>query len=360
MRILISGYYGFDNAGDEAILAGTIGALRNRLPACDLTVLSADPSATHAAYAVRAVDRWHWPTVWREVGAADLLLQGGGGLVQDATSAKSALYYLGVLAAARMRRTPYIIYAQGVGPLSGRTIRWLTGRLFSRAAAVTVRDQGSAALLGELGVACEPITVTADAAALLEPAPAEDVAHLLPDPADGPRVGVALREAPGAGALVEGARRAARWLAGEHGAQVLFLALHPQTDSELAERSASESDARFLDPQDRLSPADLMGVIGSLDFVIAMRLHAAIFAATLAVPFVALSYDPKVAAFAERVGARCVSTAASPDEVVALVRAAWAQRESGARERLEASQHLRLAAERNIDRIEEFLRSLPT
>jgi polysaccharide pyruvyl transferase WcaK-like protein len=61
MRILISGYYGFDNAGDEAILAGTIGALRSRLPACDLTVLSADPAATHASHAVRAVDHPRLP-----------------------------------------------------------------------------------------------------------------------------------------------------------------------------------------------------------------------------------------------------------------------------------------------------------
>lgn len=355
MRIVISGYYGFDNAGDEAILAGTLGALRNRLPACELTVLSADPPATRTLHGVRAVDRWHWPTIWQEVGGAGLLLQGGGGLLQDATSAKSPLYYLGVLAAARMRRTPYIIYAQGVGPLSGRSARWLTGRLFSRAAAVTVRDQASAALLAELGVPAEGVTVTADAAALLEPTPPEDVAHLLPDPAGGPRVGFALREAPGAEALVEGARCAARWLVRQQGAQVLLLALHPRADRPLAEGVATESGGSYLDSQDRLSPADLMGVIGSLDFVVAMRLHASIFAATRAVPFVALSYDPKVLAFAEGMGAPCVSGAAGPEDVAGRIRTAWLQREGGAPERLHASRSLRLAAERNLDAIEGFV-----
>jgi polysaccharide pyruvyl transferase CsaB len=359
MRILISGYYGFDNAGDEAILAGTVGALRSRLPECDLTVLSADPAATRAAHAVHAANRWHWPTIWRELGDADLLLQGGGGLIQDATSGKSALYYLGVLAAARMRRTPYMIYAQGVGPLTGRVTRRLTGWLFSRAAALTVRDEGSAGLLGDLGISPERIAVTADAAALLEPAPAEDVAHLLPDRARGPRIGVALREAPGAGALVEGARRAARWLAREQSGQLVFLALHPRADSALAEGAAADTGGRCLNAGVHLSPAQLAGVVGNLDFVIAMRLHAAIFAATQAVPFAALAYDPKVAAFAESVGAECASATADADEVAALVRGAWAQRDAGAQQ-LEVSRSLRLAAERNIDPIEELLHSLPT
>jgi len=357
MRILISGYYGFGNAGDEAILAGTIGALRSRMPSCDLTVLSADPPATQAAYAVRAVGRWNWPTVWREIGAADLLLQGGGGLVQDATSSKSALYYLAVLAAARIRSRPYVVYAQGVGPLTGRSTRWLTGRLFSRAAAITVRDGASAELLVELGVPPDRITVTADAAALLEPVPPEDVAHLLPDRAAGPRVGIALREVAGAEGLVHGAQQAADWLRDTQGAQVIFLPLHARDDVELAARAASESGGEVVGSQHPLSPAELLSVVGSLDFVIAMRLHAAIFAAAQAVPFAGLSYDPKVSAFAESVGARCAPATARAQDVVAVVREAWERRDEETPRRSEASRRLRVEAERNIDLIEQPTRS---
>lgn len=349
MRILISGYYGFGNAGDEAILAGTIGALRERLPSCELTVLSADPDATHAAYAVRAVDRWHWATVWRAVGAADLLLQGGGGLVQDATSARSALYYLGLLAVARLRRKPYIIYAQGVGPLTRALTRWLTGRLFARAAALSLRDRRSADLVRQLGVSEQKLTLAADAAALLEPVPPEDVAHLLPDRAEGPRVGIALREAPGTEGLVGGVQQAARWLRDTHGAQPVLLPFHARDDTDLALRVAAEVGGHCLSDCGALSPAQLMGVVGSLDFIIAMRLHAAIFAAVQGVPFVGLSYDPKVSAFAETCGARHAPAHARPQEVVAVIREAWEQREDGALQRLEASRALRMAAERNID-----------
>jgi len=54
------------------------------------------------------------------------------------------------------------------------------------------------------------------------------------------------------------------------------------------------------------SPADLVAVTASLDLVVAMRLHALIFAASQAVPAVGLSYDPKVAAFCKLAGLPCL------------------------------------------------------
>ncbi|EPZ60384.1 pyruvyl-transferase domain protein [[Clostridium] sordellii ATCC 9714] len=46
MRILISGYYGFNNAGDEAILKSIIIALRDVNPTIDIVVLSNDVEHT--------------------------------------------------------------------------------------------------------------------------------------------------------------------------------------------------------------------------------------------------------------------------------------------------------------------------
>ena len=49
-NILISGYYGFDNIGDESILRTLVTSLRERIPDCSLTVLSHDPAATREKY----------------------------------------------------------------------------------------------------------------------------------------------------------------------------------------------------------------------------------------------------------------------------------------------------------------------
>ncbi len=364
MRILLSGYYGFGNAGDEAILAGTLAALRHRLPSCEVTVLSAQPPATAAEHGVRTAQRWHWPTIWRELGRTDLLLQGGGGLVQDSTSRLSPFYYLGLLLAARLRRKPFMIYAQGLGPLGGGPARWLTGRVFRRAAAIAVRDEASAALLKMVGVRRE-VVVTADAAALLEPAPAEAAARFLPQERAGPLIGLALREAPGAERLVEGAIAAAKSLRKLSGGPCLALTLHAYDDGPLAARAAEALDGSVVgvsatgkDAWPTRTPAEWMGIVASLDFVISMRLHAAIFAAATGVPFVALSYDPKVAAFAHRVGAPCVEIDADPRDIVEVTERTWQAREADRERRLQAAVRLRQEAERNIDLVVDLTRRI--
>ncbi|HET8776301.1 MAG TPA: polysaccharide pyruvyl transferase CsaB, partial [Candidatus Limnocylindria bacterium] len=68
MRLVISGYYGFGNAGDDAVLAGMLELLgRAGLDRADVSVLSADPPATRQAHDVRAVSRWNALAVAREL-----------------------------------------------------------------------------------------------------------------------------------------------------------------------------------------------------------------------------------------------------------------------------------------------------
>lgn len=56
-RVLISGYYGFGNLGDEALLDVIVKQLRTRYPAGSISVLSADPAGTAARLNVDAVPR---------------------------------------------------------------------------------------------------------------------------------------------------------------------------------------------------------------------------------------------------------------------------------------------------------------
>ena len=81
--ILIAGYYGFGNAGDEAILAAMLGELRVLRPDLDLAVASGDPAATAARHGVRAVARDDLTAVIAAIRASDLVILGGGGLFQD-------------------------------------------------------------------------------------------------------------------------------------------------------------------------------------------------------------------------------------------------------------------------------------
>src|SRR2546426_4023808 len=104
-RVVLSGYYGFNNLGDEAVLAATVDALRARRPDVEIAVLSGTPRETGRAFAVEGVPRGRMRDLVRVLRRSDLFLTGGGSLFQDVTSWRSPWYYLGVLALARRLRS---------------------------------------------------------------------------------------------------------------------------------------------------------------------------------------------------------------------------------------------------------------
>ena len=102
VKIVLSGYYGFDNIGDEAVLYAIITALRNEIENVELTVLSNNPEKTKALYGVSSVNRWKIPEVIKAIKQADLLVSGGGSLLQDVTSSKTVPYYLAIVKIAQL------------------------------------------------------------------------------------------------------------------------------------------------------------------------------------------------------------------------------------------------------------------
>lgn len=160
-RVLISGYYGFGNLGDELLLTALLRELRQLAPDSQAAVLSADPRATEARHQVEAVARDRPDQVLRAVGRCDLLLSGGGSLLQDGTSSRSLWYYLGLLDLAQRMGKGTFVYCQGAGPLLRPWNRTMTRRVLSRVTAITLRDQASRETLTALGVR-RPMVVAAD------------------------------------------------------------------------------------------------------------------------------------------------------------------------------------------------------
>lgn len=295
MRIVISGYYGFGNAGDEAVLSAILGALRQRLPTARITVLSADPPSTRRIHNVHAVPRTGLRLLGTLAGA-DLFISGGGSLIQDATSARSAVYYLGLLALAAVLSRRTMVYAQGIGPLRRGWIRRFTRAVLGRADLIAVRDDDSQRLLRELGVT-GVIHVVADPVFALDPAPDIDVRDLL-GPRSAPRIGVAMRPW-GDNAYVEVLIEALRGARESTGAQVVVFAFHPARDLAICRAAADALGARVVAD---LHPREMMAAVATLDLLIGVRLHALIAAIGAGVPSVGLSYDPKVDGLFRRIG----------------------------------------------------------
>ena len=101
-RILISGYYGFGNAGDEAVLAAILASLRRQVPEAQCDVLSIDPKTTTRLHGIPAYHRARPREVLTALRRCDLFVSGGGSLLQDVTSLNSLLFYLAQIRLARL------------------------------------------------------------------------------------------------------------------------------------------------------------------------------------------------------------------------------------------------------------------
>ena len=166
--ILLSGYYGYNNIGDEAVLGGILAGLREELPEFTPVVLSGDPESTRRMHDVAAIPRMKLGAITAALQEAALFISGGGSLLQDVTSKRSPLYYLGVLWLAHRAGVPAMVLAQGLGPLNHPLNRLLARRILDGTRAITVRDAVSAEFLAGLGVSKPPIEVTADPSFLLQ------------------------------------------------------------------------------------------------------------------------------------------------------------------------------------------------
>lgn len=158
-KVVISGYYGYGNFGDEAILYTLIQKLKEF--DADVTVISGNPRFTSINYYVKAVKNFSFSKVAGVIKQSDILISGGGSLLQDVTSLKSLLYYLWVIWLGIRYNKQVMIFAQGIGPVNNPVAAFITRVLLKKCAYVSVRDENSLKLLNKWNInaelVCDPI-----------------------------------------------------------------------------------------------------------------------------------------------------------------------------------------------------------
>ena len=293
-KIVISGYYGFNNAGDEAMLLAILQALRKTFHAPDITVISGNPSATSETFGVETVPRFGiWP-ILKALFRSDFLISGGGSLLQDVTSWKSMVYYLTIIIVGVLFRKRVYLYSQGIGPVRYRVIRIILKHVLNHVDAITVRDTESKGFLQRLGVH-RKIYTTADAVLSLEPADMSLGKKILErNGIDGSRklVGIAIRNWKDTPRWMSELKKCVVRLVSDKNCDVVFIPMQFPEDAKAAEEMGNLNHVHIL--KEGYTIEELMSLMGNMDVVIGMRLHAMIFSALMHVPFLGISYDPKI------------------------------------------------------------------
>ena len=135
---LVCGAYGRGNAGDDAILEAIVRELRQLDPDLPVWVLSRNPDSTRLTYRVNSIYTFHIPRFLWRMGKTRLYINGGGSLMQDATSRRSLWFYLFTISAAKILGNRVMMYGCGIGPIHYPSNRRLAaGVLQKRVDAIT-------------------------------------------------------------------------------------------------------------------------------------------------------------------------------------------------------------------------------
>ena len=307
LPVLISGYYGFDNLGDEAILESIVQWFDMRDDVHPV-VLSANPKATFDAYGVDSISRTSLWQILKRLGGAPVILQGGGGLLQDKTSMRSLMYYLGIMLLGFVTGRRVAAFGQGIGPLDGEFSPLLVGEFLSQCDLVCVRDFKSFTFCQQRLPVTANIKLMADAALLLKAADADTVEDIYLqeniDLVGKPLVAFCVRGSRRDRVQISAIARAIDLATSNLDAGIVMIPFHHPGDVEYADviRTHVNDKDSVTVLKGKYRPAEMLGLIGKCDIVVGMRLHSLIFAANMGVPFVAMSYDPKIDEFAGEFG----------------------------------------------------------
>lgn len=307
-NILLTGFFGAGNVGDEAVSLAVYEGVKKEFPEANFSIVTRSPEYTRTFTGITAVDtikgfypsQDFWSCFSRHIGSikkSNLVIIGGGGIIQDVHSWTTIPAYLIPACLGILFNRPVITVGIGVGPVKTPWLRKLTAFACNRMALVQVRDEESRKELMDYGVAPGKIQVTADVV------PSLDFQKYVPGRTVGngsSSVAVAFRKWTDldVNGLVAICTRLI-----ENGVAVRMLGYESLHDKKFYEALILKFAAEHRNKISIHIPADLndaMQEIKDTDFLLSMRLHGCVFAAAMGTRFFAVPYDQKVSEFMRR------------------------------------------------------------
>lgn len=340
-RLLICGFYGHHNLGDEAMLAGMLCLLKRCFGNHSLdqiTVYSNDPEDTVARHGVAALrnqfprrrrEQWvKWATHTLALWQHQYFILGGGDLLRDSPERDVALTWLQPLQRAMALGCRTIVLGISVGDVWKPHTKAVIVETLNRVDLIVVRDQQSQRQLQQMGVA-GAIYIMGDLALQLIPRHSTSIpptstsisptSSTMPVAA-APHVGISIRALTGRLTELDQAAEARfyremakiiDYLIETRGATVSLLPFQAYTPSYIAQHRPADNDeeaiAAVLEHSDYsqqivvhkafASVEQAIDTLQTFDLVIGTRLHSLILAAGLGIPLLAAAYDRKVSGF---------------------------------------------------------------
>jgi polysaccharide pyruvyl transferase CsaB len=285
--VVIAGYYGCNNAGDEAMLDSIISGLRRKMPQIVINVISGDINKTFERFNVNAVKRYRYLKLRKAIKNTKLLIFGGGNIFQNTTSSRSLLYYIFLISLAYKSKRKIMLLGNGIGPISGKKYLKKIQKHLNMVNVITLRDKESEDFLISNGISKPLIRITTDPVYSLNTADLEK--H---DTKNMKCIGVSLRDWPHID--LSTLTTFFDFLISKKGFSITFIPMQPHRDLTVIYKVMSKMTNKATILKESISHLELLKEFNNFDFVIGMRLHSLIFSAIYEKPFIGIEYDPKI------------------------------------------------------------------
>ena len=244
--IVLCGYYGFDNLGDDALLSCAIEKLKTKYPNRSISVIAHDPRRIEAHLGIRAVRRENIRAVLREIAGADKLILGGGSILQNSSSMRSLRFYCALIRFAAKRGVEVELMSNGLGPLDGKKAKKLASKALRCCSHLSFRDPASASLARTIGCDERKIATEDDLSSLLTPSSDARIFKIIKN--------IGACEKPFALVGVRGktprqeAKRIEQEILRQKSAGILpiFIPMHAREDKRISKRMAKRTGGRVL------------------------------------------------------------------------------------------------------------------
>lgn len=308
-RVLLMGYFGAGNLGDDLLLAAWL--LRHHsfcsaqnchiaiTVAGDYNPFSALPENTEIT-----TDSIYLVTKQQLImGPLDdytALVAPGGSLLQDATSVRSLLFYLWVIHRFTRIGKPVFLLNQGLGPVSSFLGHYALRHVINRVGFVSLRDEDSLRLLEKYLTSLAQTNVILSSDPLIKPlittsgeTTSPQYILLIPKRThDLPFPGEPISEVEALARFIDNATR-------ESGLPAKLLAFHNSQDTSYCQELAVASGAEMFQwaPGEN-SIADFYRIFNLAGAVVSYRLHGLICSCAQHLPAFGVAYDRKIVSFA--------------------------------------------------------------
>ncbi|MEN2985003.1 MAG: polysaccharide pyruvyl transferase CsaB [Dictyoglomaceae bacterium] len=280
-NILIFGYYGEKNLGDELILENLRDCFEKRF---NLGVLTSNKDYYKNLITFQ---KFKPLELFKGINWADIIIGGGGGIFQDKTSLRSLIYYLSILWLSFLKGKKIYLLGQSFSPFRYAISKYLVKISLLLCEKIYLRDSFSFKYLINIGVPREKLYIIPDIAFL---------SKFEKRSVNKNYVGVNFR--PWKGTNINDLENILKNL--KKNERVIFFSFQDSLDLKFF-NSLSQEAKKGIDVVPYCDE-NFVDKFSSCKYFIGMRLHSLILASIFYIPFLAISYDEKIEAYLEDLG----------------------------------------------------------